>query len=97
MGNWASPSLFGMDVILGWFDSLVIIAVQKSQYYKFWFQFWKLSSIIRLIIYQLLTYFGSELEKEIIQAKCHYTKAIVDGISFDLFDDAYVKVSFHFT
>ncbi|KAK1435027.1 hypothetical protein QVD17_00782 [Tagetes erecta] len=32
-----------------------------------------------------------ELEKEIIQAKCHYTKAIVDGISFDLFDDAYVK------
>ncbi|KAL8255700.1 hypothetical protein R6Q59_030767 [Mikania micrantha] len=32
-----------------------------------------------------------ELEKEIIQAKCHYTKAIVDGVAFDLFDDAYVK------
>ncbi|KAI3823341.1 hypothetical protein L1987_04776 [Smallanthus sonchifolius] len=32
-----------------------------------------------------------ELEKEVIQAKCHYTKAIVDGIAFDLFDDAYVK------
>ncbi|KAI3712068.1 hypothetical protein L1987_70617 [Smallanthus sonchifolius] len=33
----------------------------------------------------------SELEKEVIQAKCHYTKAIVDDIAFDLFDDAYVK------
>ncbi|KAI3760193.1 hypothetical protein L1987_50584 [Smallanthus sonchifolius] len=32
-----------------------------------------------------------ELEKEVIQAKCHYTKAIVDDIAFDLFDDAYVK------
>ncbi|KAJ0605724.1 putative DNA (cytosine-5-)-methyltransferase [Helianthus annuus] len=30
-------------------------------------------------------------EKEIFQAKCHYTKATVDGISFDLYDDAYVK------
>ncbi|KVH90626.1 Bromo adjacent homology (BAH) domain-containing protein [Cynara cardunculus var. scolymus] len=29
--------------------------------------------------------------KEIIQAKCHYTKAVVDGIAFDLNDDAFVK------
>ncbi|KAL4591802.1 hypothetical protein LXL04_004774 [Taraxacum kok-saghyz] len=29
--------------------------------------------------------------KEIIQAKCHYTKAVVDGVAFDLYDDAFVK------
>ncbi|KAM7505580.1 hypothetical protein LguiB_004484 [Lonicera macranthoides] len=30
-------------------------------------------------------------EEEVLQAQCHYTKAIVDGIGFDLYDDAYVK------
>ncbi|CAI9289781.1 unnamed protein product [Lactuca saligna] len=29
--------------------------------------------------------------KEIIQAKCHYTKAVIDGVTFDLYDDAFVK------
>lgn len=28
-----------------------------------------------------------------MQARCHYTKAVVDGVGFDLYDDAYVKVS----
>ena len=34
-------------------------------------------------------------DEDIIQAHCHYTKALVDGISYDLYDDAHVQVSFH--
>ncbi|KAL6997513.1 Alpha-1,3-mannosyltransferase cmt1, partial [Sarracenia purpurea var. burkii] len=30
-------------------------------------------------------------EKEILQARSHYTQAVVDGCLFNLFDDAYVK------
>ncbi|KAI3523188.1 hypothetical protein L1887_01246 [Cichorium endivia] len=30
-------------------------------------------------------------ENVIIQAKCHYTKAVIDGVTFDLYDDAFVK------
>ncbi|GAB2272241.1 Alpha-1,3-mannosyltransferase cmt1 [Dionaea muscipula] len=36
--------------------------------------------------------FKSEtIETEVLQARCHYTKAIVDGVAFKLYDDAYVK------
>ncbi|GMH09899.1 hypothetical protein Nepgr_011740 [Nepenthes gracilis] len=36
--------------------------------------------------------FRSEsVEVEVLQAKCHYTKAIVDGMMISLYDDAYVK------
>lgn len=42
-------------------------------------------------------FFFSDDEEEIIQAKCHYMWAEVDGhITYDLFDDAHVKVSFFF-
>ncbi|PSS21115.1 DNA (cytosine-5)-methyltransferase [Actinidia chinensis var. chinensis] len=35
---------------------------------------------------------GVESEtKEVLQARCHYNQAIVDGFVFDLYDDAYVK------
>ncbi|PWA85152.1 chromomethylase 1 [Artemisia annua] len=34
---------------------------------------------------------NTEDEKEIYQARCHYTKAIVDGIQFELNEHAYVK------
>ncbi|KAL0452931.1 UNVERIFIED_CONTAM: DNA (cytosine-5)-methyltransferase CMT3 [Sesamum latifolium] len=34
---------------------------------------------------------GSTEEKEFFQARCHYTKAIVDGVVFNLLDDAYVQ------
>ncbi|KAH6767896.1 hypothetical protein C2S52_018879 [Perilla frutescens var. hirtella] len=36
---------------------------------------------------------GSTEEKELFQARSHYTKAIVDGVEFDLFDDAYIQAS----
>ncbi|KAL0383791.1 UNVERIFIED_CONTAM: DNA (cytosine-5)-methyltransferase CMT3 [Sesamum calycinum] len=36
---------------------------------------------------------GSTEEKEFFQARCHYTKAIVDGVVFNLFDDAYIQAS----
>ncbi|KAK6149247.1 hypothetical protein DH2020_016772 [Rehmannia glutinosa] len=32
-------------------------------------------------------------EKEFFQARCHYTKATVDGVMFNLFDDAYIQAS----
>ena len=35
---------------------------------------------------------GSE-EEEVLQAKAHYRQALVDGVVFNLNDDAYVKVS----
>ncbi|GAB4856501.1 Alpha-1,3-mannosyltransferase cmt1 [Ancistrocladus abbreviatus] len=36
--------------------------------------------------------FTSEtVEVEVLQAKCHYKKAMVDGVVFNLYDDAYVK------
>ncbi|KAK4404980.1 DNA (cytosine-5)-methyltransferase CMT1 [Sesamum angolense] len=35
---------------------------------------------------------GSTEEKEFFQAICHSTKAIVDGVEFNLFDDAYIQV-----
>ncbi|GAB2217639.1 hypothetical protein Droror1_Dr00000842 [Drosera rotundifolia] len=36
--------------------------------------------------------FRSEMvEVEVLQAKCHYTKAMVDGVVLNLYDDAYVK------
>lgn len=42
-------------------------------------------------------FFFSDDEEEIIQAKCHYMRAEVDGhITYDLFDDAHVKVRFFF-
>lgn len=31
-------------------------------------------------------------EKELFQARTHYTKAAVDGLVFDLFDDANTQV-----
>ncbi|KAL0405037.1 UNVERIFIED_CONTAM: putative DNA (cytosine-5)-methyltransferase CMT1 [Sesamum radiatum] len=34
---------------------------------------------------------GSTEEKEFFQARCHYTKAIVDGVVFNLFDNAYIQ------
>ncbi|GFY80737.1 transmembrane/coiled-coil protein [Actinidia rufa] len=35
---------------------------------------------------------GVESEtKEVLQARCHYNQALVDGFVFDLYDDAYVK------
>ena len=34
--------------------------------------------------------------EEIIQAKCHYTKAQVDGLIFNIGDDAHVKVMLFF-
>nr|XP_043607469.1 DNA (cytosine-5)-methyltransferase 1-like isoform X2 [Erigeron canadensis] len=34
---------------------------------------------------------SSNGELEVVQARCHYTKASVDGITFDLYDDVYVK------
>ncbi|KAA8516963.1 hypothetical protein F0562_017219 [Nyssa sinensis] len=30
-------------------------------------------------------------EDEVLQARCHYTRAVIDGCSFNLYDDAYVK------
>ncbi|KAL0359396.1 UNVERIFIED_CONTAM: DNA (cytosine-5)-methyltransferase CMT3 [Sesamum angustifolium] len=36
---------------------------------------------------------GSTEEKEFFQARCHYTKATVDGVVFNLFDDAYIQAS----
>lgn len=32
-------------------------------------------------------------ENEVLQAKSHYTQAVVDGCSFNLYDYAHVKVS----
>ncbi|KAL5789097.1 hypothetical protein ACOSQ2_003985 [Xanthoceras sorbifolium] len=34
---------------------------------------------------------GSKEEEEVLQAKCHYTKAMVDGCVYNLGDNAYVK------
>ncbi|XP_057983068.1 putative DNA (cytosine-5)-methyltransferase CMT1 [Malania oleifera] len=34
---------------------------------------------------------GSDEEEEVLQAKCHYTKAVVDGCCYNLNDDAYIK------
>ncbi|KAL1550055.1 Alpha-1,3-mannosyltransferase cmt1 [Salvia divinorum] len=36
---------------------------------------------------------GSTEEKELFQAKSHYTRAAVDGLVFELFDDAYIQSS----
>ncbi|KAL6555477.1 Alpha-1,3-mannosyltransferase cmt1 [Orobanche gracilis] len=36
---------------------------------------------------------GSTEEKELLQARCHYTKAVVDGTLFNLLDDAYIQAS----
>ncbi|CAL5369399.1 unnamed protein product [Camellia sinensis] len=30
-------------------------------------------------------------EKEVMQARCHYTRAVVDGCVFNLYDDAFIK------
>lgn len=30
---------------------------------------------------------------EVLQARCHYRQAIVDGVVYDLNDDAYIQVS----
>ncbi|GFP90714.1 DNA (cytosine-5)-methyltransferase cmt3 [Phtheirospermum japonicum] len=34
---------------------------------------------------------GSTQENDLFQAKCHYTKATVDGVVFSLFDNAYIQ------
>ncbi|XP_031264333.1 putative DNA (cytosine-5)-methyltransferase CMT1 isoform X1 [Pistacia vera] len=34
---------------------------------------------------------GSNEEEEVLQAKCHYTKALIDGCEYNLGDNAYVK------
>ncbi|XP_048425983.1 DNA (cytosine-5)-methyltransferase CMT3 isoform X2 [Pyrus x bretschneideri] len=34
---------------------------------------------------------NSNDDEDIIQARCHYTKALVDGITYDLYDDAHVQ------
>ncbi|KAL3824717.1 hypothetical protein ACJIZ3_020746 [Penstemon smallii] len=36
---------------------------------------------------------GSIEQKVLFQARCHFTKAMVDGFVFDLFDDAYIQAS----
>ncbi|PON67069.1 C-5 cytosine methyltransferase [Trema orientale] len=34
---------------------------------------------------------GESEKEEVLQAKCHYSQALVDGVLFSLYDDAYVK------
>ncbi|GAV63981.1 DNA_methylase domain-containing protein/Chromo domain-containing protein/BAH domain-containing protein [Cephalotus follicularis] len=34
---------------------------------------------------------GVSSEEEVLQARCHYTQAIIDGVLYNLGDDAYVK------
>lgn len=53
--------------------------------------------LTNFVLFFLSFFFFSDDEEEIIQAKCHYMRAEVDGhITYDLFDDAHVKVRFFF-
>nr|TKS05010.1 hypothetical protein D5086_0000137040 [Populus alba] len=37
----------------------------------------------------------SDDSEEIVKARCHYTRADVEGIIYDLYHDAHVQVSIH--
>ncbi|KAI3472121.1 hypothetical protein Pfo_029609, partial [Paulownia fortunei] len=46
-----------------------------------------------LLLYHPRTFYSDFREKEFFQARCHYMKALVDGVEFNLFEDAYIQAS----
>lgn len=59
-----------------------------------------LNALIHVLVYISSFYsISSSLDdsEEIIKARCHYKRAEVDGIIYNLYDDAHVQVSLLFT
>lgn len=68
-----------------------LLNVNKSDACIF-FYFYFLFSSLYMSLPLIYNCCSVSIQEEVLQARCHYSQAVIDGCIFKLYDDAYVKV-----